>query len=211
MTLGFRRVPRLAVVLLAFVVAAAAAIPDASAQPEELPLGSPLPSVDAPLTRADGSTVAASDLTGSTATVFLFWSNQCPWVDKYEERVQAIVSDFGGQGIRVVRVNANDAGAFPKESLEACRQRADDRGYETPYVRDDRAALARALGASRTPHAFVFDDSQTLVYAGAIDNSPADPENVTKSYLRDALDALVSGSSIPVADTKAFGCTLKYP
>jgi len=178
---------------------------------EELPLGSSLPSVEGTLERVEGGTVSLSDLTGETATVFLFWSNQCPWVDKYESRVQEIVQEFQGQGIRFVRVNSNDATAFPQESLQASQERAADQGYASPYVKDRDAALARALGASRTPHVFVFDGSNTLVYAGTIDDSPGDAENVQKPYLRDALRALAAGTEIPVADTKAFGCTIKLP
>ena len=183
----------------------------AAAQPEELPLGSSLPATDVSLTQVDGTTISVSEVLGSTATVFLFWSNQCPWVDKYEDRVQGMVEEFGGQGVEFVLVNANDASAFPRESLDASRQRAASREYDATYVRDDGAQLASAFGASRTPHVFVFDAQRTLVYVGSIDNSPADPDNVTKPYLRDALTAVLGGDSVPVADTKAFGCMLKDP
>lgn len=183
----------------------------ASAQPEELPLGSSLPSPSTTLQDVDGTSVSVSDLLGSTATVFVFWSNQCPWVDKYEDRVKDIVGAYQGQGVRFVLVNANDASAFPGESLDASRKKAESTNYGATYVRDPQATFARSLGASRTPHVFVFDGSQTLVYAGTIDDSPGDAGNVSKAYLRDALDAVTSGSDVPVADTKAFGCTIKFP
>jgi thiol-disulfide isomerase/thioredoxin len=198
-------------VLLAVALTFTLAAPTASAQPEEMPLGSSLPSVDAPMKRVDGSSVSVPDLLGAEATVFVFWSNQCPWVDKYEDRVQAMVEEFGGQGVRFVLVNANDDAAFPGESLQASRERAESAGYEATYVRDPTAALAQSLGASRTPHVFLFDDTKTLVYAGTIDDSPADPDNVSKPYLQNAITAVLGGESVPVADTKAFGCMLKYP
>lgn len=183
----------------------------ADAQPEELPLGSSLPSTDASLQRVDGTSVSVEALLGSTATVFIFWSNQCPWVNKYESRVQALVEDFKGEGVQVVLVNANDASAFPKESLAASRARSQEADYTAPYVKDAGGTLAMALGASRTPHAFVFDGTNTLVYAGTIDDSPGDPSNVSKPYLRNAIQAVVSGSEVPVADTRAFGCMIKLP
>jgi thiol-disulfide isomerase/thioredoxin len=170
-----------------------------------------MPAPDVPLTRVDGSSATASDLMGASATVFVFWSNQCPWVDRYEDRIQSVASDFRGEGVRFVLVNANDATTFPKENLEASRERADAADYDVTYVRDDDARLAEALGASRTPHVFVFDDANTLVYAGAVDDSPASADNVEKPYLRNALQAVTSGESVSVADTKAFGCTLKSP
>jgi thiol-disulfide isomerase/thioredoxin len=184
----------------------------AAAQPEELPLGSPLPSVEAPLVRAeDGAEVPVSDLTGERATVFVFWSNQCPWVDKYEDRIAALGEQVRGEGVSMVLVNANDASSFPRESLEASREKAASAGYDAVYVRDPDAALATALGASRTPHAFVFDEAQTLVYAGAVDDSPADASSVSKPYLQQAIEAVLAGESVPTADTKAFGCMIKYP
>lgn len=181
------------------------------AQPEQLPLGSSLPSVDGPIQRVDGTGVDLSALTGSKATVFLFWSNQCPWVDKYEDRVQELVETFQGNGVQFVLVNSNDASAFPKESMKASQARAESAGYTATYVKDPSGALANALGASRTPHAFVFDSTNALVYAGTIDDSPGDPSNVSKPYLQNAIQAVVSGSEVPVADTKAFGCMIKLP
>jgi len=187
-----------------FLLAAA----PANAQPEPMPLGSTLPS--ATLLQLDGSSVSMSSLTGETGTVLLFWSNQCPWVNRYEERVARLVDRFQSQGIRFVLVNANDASAFPQESLEASRERADAQAYQATYVRDEGSTLARALGATRTPHAFVFDADQTLVYTGTIDDSPSGPEGASNTYLTDALNALTSGDDIPVPQTKAFGCTIKF-
>ncbi len=181
------------------------------AQPQEVPLGTEMPTLDQPLTQIDGSSVSLDALTGSTATVILFWSNQCPWVRKYESRVDALVNEFADQDVRFVRVNSNDPSAFPQESLEASREHASEQGYQAPYVRDPNAALAQALGASRTPQVFVFDSTQTLVYTGTIDDSPASGDQVTTSYLRNALTALVQNAQIEVSQTKAFGCTIKYP
>jgi len=201
-----------AAALFAAVIVLVGAAAPAGAQPQEMPLGSALPSVEEALVRTDGGTeVSVGDLMGERATVFVFWSNQCPWVDKYAERVQSLRETFHSDGVSVVLVNANDADSFPRESLEASREKAESAGFEAAYVRDPEAALANALGASRTPHAFVFDEAQTLVYAGAIDDSPADASAVSKPYLQQAVEALLAGESVPTADTKAFGCMIKYP
>lgn len=201
----------LACFLLALGAHWAAGIPGAHAQPDELPLGSTLPASDATLTAVDGTDTTPAARTGAAATVFVFWSNQCLWIDKYEDRVTALITDFQDRGIAFTLVNANDASAFPRESLDASRSRARSADYPAPYVRDPTGAFATALGASRTPHAFVFDADRTLVYAGGIDDSPTDPDGVTTPYLRNALSALVNGNPVPTADTKAFGCTIKLP
>jgi hypothetical protein len=174
-------------------------------------VGDPLPAVEAPLKRTDGTAVRANRLTGEAGTVFLFWSNRCPWVDRYEGRVMRLASDFLQREVAFVLVNANDAAAAPGESLRASRKRARDAGYGATYVRDPTGALARALGAKRTPHAFVFGPEERLVYAGAVDDSPADADGVTQPYVRDALEALEAGRAPPIATTRAFGCMIRLP
>jgi hypothetical protein len=75
---------------------------------------------------------------------------------------------------------------------------------------DAGSDLAEAFGASRTPQVFVFNADNALVYSGTLDDSPGDPASVQKHYLRDALDALLSGTSIAVPRTKAFGSMIKF-
>lgn len=176
---------------------------------QELPLGSSLPMADQTLTSPDGSPVVLADVLGSAGTVLIFWSNQCPWVDKYEDRIGALADQYGGAGFAFLAVNANDPQAFPKESAPESRKPAQQLGQAFSYLMDTGSALAKALGASRTPHVFVFDADRTLVYTGTIDDSPGDPGNVQKTYLKDVLDALQAGQEVAVAKTKAFGCTIK--
>ncbi len=179
----------------------------AVAQPEPLPIGSTMP--PATLQQTDGTTLQLPAAAGEAGTAIIFWSNQCPWVERYEERMVELINRFQGQGVRFLIVNANDASAFPQEAMEAMQGRASN--YPAPYVRDGGAQLAQALGATRTPHAFVFDTDQTLVYTGTIDDSPSGPAGVTTTYLADALSAIAGGGEVPTPQTKAFGCTIKFP
>jgi hypothetical protein len=90
------------------------------------------------------------------------------------------------------------------------KERARVRGYAFPYVVDAGASqLARAFGATHTPEAFLFDSKGALVYHGAIDDNAEDASKVTRRYLRDAIDAVVSGSRPAVAESRAIGCSLK--
>lgn len=196
--------------LLAAVALALLAVLPARAQSEELPLGSSLPMADATVTLVDGSSRTMASLVGANGTVFIFWSNQCPWVDKYRARIDALHAAFSGSGIRFVAVNANDAAAFPQEAPgEGVRQ-----SLPFDYFIDDGAAFALAVGASRQPHVFAFDANKALVYVGSIDDSPGDEGNVQNRYLHAALTAIQANAqspSIAVAKTKAFGCTIKFP
>lgn len=176
----------------------------AAAQAQELPLGSSMPAANTTLEQAGGGSTTLSDLAGSEGTVVIFWSNQCPWVDRYEGRLADLQQEFGDR-FNFVLINSNDPSAFPREALDEMEPKR----FADAYLRDNDAEVARAFGAERTPHAFVFE-AGTLVYVGAIDDSPGDPGNVERSYLRDALSAVAQGEDVPVAQTKAYGCMIKF-
>ncbi len=167
--------------------------------------GAKMPLANEAFETYSGSSATLSGLRGGSGTVLIFWSNECPWVNKLEGRVQSLVNEFSGRGIGFVLINSNDPVAFPKESpASGIKSSWPDR-----YLVDKNSTLARALGASRTPHVFLFDASDALVFSGAVDDSPGDPGNVKNAYLKDALNAILSGSGVSAPETKAFGCTIK--
>jgi hypothetical protein len=176
------------------------------AQAQELPLGAAMPLMDRPLQHVQGDEVRLSELRGERATVVVFWSNECAWTQRYDDRIRSVSSDLAGQGVAVVLVNPNDPIANPGEAVEAGR----GRGYDMPYVMDRGSALARAFGATRTPHIYVFDASNVLVYVGTLDDSPGDAGNVQRRYLRDAITSILEGGPIETAQTRAYGCTIKF-
>lgn len=183
----------------------------AAAQTEEIAIGDPMPTIEEPLQHVTGTgMVELDELTGSVGTAFIFWSNQCPWIDRYESRVRELVRTFSDEGVEFVLVNSNDATAFPQESLDSSRERAEDRDYQATYVRDPEARLANAFGAARTPQVFLFDENRSLVYTGTIDDSPADADAVRDHFFRDALSSLVEGEAIEESRTRPFGCTIKF-
>ena len=178
----------------------------AVAQPQALPLGTSMPMQDHTMQHVDGSQTTIGALTGDSGTVFIFWSNNCRWTDSYKERVLALHNEYAVQGLAFVLVNANDPEAFPQEAVSVGLSE----NYPMAYVMDAGSAFAQALGAFRTPHVFAFDAAKTLVYTGTIDDSPGDPANVQKTYLRDVAEALVNGTNPDVTPTKAFGCRIKF-
>ncbi len=194
----------IAILLLGFTATSV----EAQAQ-QVLPLGSAMPEADRTMPNASGNDTSLANARGSTGTVVIFWSNECPWVDRYEDRILSLQDQAAGEGIQFVFVNSNDASAFPQETLENSRSRAEQRGYDFPYLKDEGGTVARAFGASRTPHVYVFDADDSLVYVGAIDDSPGDPDSVQERYLYDAITALASDTPIETSQTRAFGCTIK--
>ena len=60
-----------------------------------------------------------------------------------------------------------------------------------------------------TPHVFVLDKDRKIAYMGAVDDNKQ-AKQVEKHYLRDALDALLTGKKPPAEVTQQFGCGIHY-
>jgi peroxiredoxin len=166
-----------------------------------------VPQFDLPA--VDGRRRALSDYASADALVLIQFCNHCPYVQAWQERVNAIARDYADRGVAVVAVSSNDARAYPEDAFPEMVARAQEHDFAFDYLYDEDQSLARALGAQRTPEVFVFDRERRLVYHGAVDDD-REGDAVTRHYLRDALDAALEGRSPDVAETPAVGCTVKW-
>jgi len=91
----------------------------------------------------------------------------------------------------------------------ASREAVTAAGLAAPYFLDPQGRLAASFGATNAPHAFFFGPAGTLLYDGALDDSPAAADRVQVPYLAQAMDQSVAGLPIDVQRTQAFGCTIK--
>ena len=121
-----------------------------------------------------------------------------------------IQTDYASKGAQLIAINANDAVKYPEDSFEKMKERVKEKHFNFPYLRDETQEVARAYGAERTPEVFLFDKAGTLRYHGVIDDNYDDPAAVKVKYLRDAIDAVLSGKQPPTAETKPVGCTIKW-
>jgi hypothetical protein len=78
-----------------------------------------------------------------------------------------------------------------------------------PFLHDESQDVARALGAEVTPHVFVLDGQQRLVFRGAPDGDHRDPSQDAR-WLRGALDAALAGERVAEPETPARGCSVKW-
>ena len=157
----------------------------------------------------DGQNHSLDSYGEAEALVLVQSCNHCPYVRAWESRLSAIARDFVDRGVRVVAVNSNDVSSHPEDSFEEMQKRASAEGFAFDYLYDEPQAVARALGAERTPEVFVYDRDRQLVYHGAIDDS-REEDGVSQQYLRDALAAVLSGQEPPLSETPAVGCTVKW-
>jgi len=198
----------LGVFLIAGLVAPAAVAQDAPKA--ALALGASAPMASAKLKNVDGKDLTLTDMMGKKGTLVVFTCNHCPYAMAWEDRIVSLGNAYSAKGIGVVAVNSNDPTIVEGDSYAAMQTRAKDKKFGFPYVVDEGSKLATAFGASRTPEAFLFDAQGKLVYHGTIDDNHKEAGKVTKTYLKDALDAVADGKAVATAETKAVGCSIKF-
>lgn len=158
----------------------------------------------------DGRQHGVDDYAQARALVVIFSCNHCPYVRAWEDRMIAIQRDYAPRGVQFLVISSNDPEQYPEDSFERMKERAQQKGYNFPYLYDATQEVARAYGAERTPEVFVFDQQRRLCYHGAIDDHHEDPQKVRQHYLREALDAVLEGRQPPVTNTAPVGCTIKW-
>jgi len=199
--------------LLVFVLPALAQDAAKIAEPDgptALALGSKAPMADAAMKGVDSKSLTIAQAAGKKGTLVVFTCNACPWVKGWESRISEVGNAAHKAGIGVIAINSNDPSKNAEDGYDEMKKRAKKLGFKFPYVVDATSDVARAFGATRTPEAFLFDAEGKLVYHGTIDDSPRDASTVKEAYLRQAVDAVVAGQSVPVAETKSLGCTIKF-
>jgi len=168
---------------------------------------------DFSLKNVDGKMVSLADSKDAKGFIVVFTCNHCPYAKAYEERIMELDKKYSPKGFPVVAINPNDPDIVPDDSFEAMVERAQEKSYTFPYLYDETQEVATAYGATRTPHVFVLErakDKLVVRYIGAIDNNTEDAEQADKKYVEDAIEALLSGKSVAVTETKAIGCTIKW-
>ncbi len=198
---------------------ASASAPPPVAEGAHAAVGQPAP--DFTLTDLDGKAVSLHDTKGKI--VVLEWFNPgCPFVNAahLKASLKGMAARREAQGVVWLAVNSSAEG---KEGFGVAKNVAGKAkfGLDHPIVLDPTGAVGHAYGATNTPHMFVIDASGTLVYRGAIDNSPdgegESPQDLhggvapkLVNYVDAALDDLAAKRAVAIPETKAYGCSVKY-
>lgn len=197
----------------ALVLAAQAAEP-----PPVLPIGSPAP--DFKLPGIDGKEWSLDDFKDSKALCVIFTCNHCPEAVAAVERTQKIHEDYKDKGVSLVAIMGNNpVGLHPAElgyspygdSFEEMKPFAEEAGWTFPYLYDgETQKVTQAYGAQATPHVFIFGPDRKLRYTGRMDDAKRSSAPVEKSYVRDALDAVLADKEVETKTTRPFGCSTKW-
>jgi len=168
---------------------------------------------DFKLKNIDDKTFSLADKKDAKGFIVVFTCNHCPYAVKYEDRIVALNNKYAKLGYPVIAINPNDATAYPDDNLENMKKRAKSKSFTFPYLVDDTQEIAKAYGATKTPHVFVLkkENADLIVkYIGAIDDNTDDASAVTVKYVEQAVDALLADKPVAITSTKAIGCGVKW-
>ncbi len=182
-------------------------------------VGNPAPAFSA--VDSQGKPVKLSDYKGKF--VVLEWHNQdCPFVKaQYNKgKMQNLQSKWTAKGViwlRVISSAPGKEGYLISSEVEESAKRQGAKATDT--LLDPEGVVGQAYGAKTTPHMFVINPKGTLIYNGAIDNTPREEDTVTKNesgepfvnYVDQALqESMVEKKKVAIFSTPPYGCGVKY-
>jgi peroxiredoxin len=155
----------------------------------------------------DGRSMSLSDFASKKAVVVVVIGTECPVSNLHIVTLAEMHNKYADKGVQFLAINSND-----HDSFEEVIAHAKERKIPFPVLKDDDHSAVDALGAKRTPEAFLLDSAGTIRYHGRVDDQygiryrRASP---TKTELKDAIEELLAGRPITVAESDASqGCLI---
>ena len=175
-----------------------------------LPLGTLAPDFELPDT-VSGRSFKLNDLASDKASLVMFICNHCPYVKHVNKGLVDLARDYMPKGVSFIAISSNDVDNYPQDSPEKMKIVAQEEGYPFPYLYDETQEVAKAYDAACTPDFFLFDGGLKLVYRGQMDDSrPSNGKPVTGRDLRNAIDLVLEGRSVPEKQIPSIGCGIKW-
>lgn len=174
-------------------------------------IGQPAP--DFTLKDTEGNEYHLADFTKEGKPVVLEWFNpDCPFVQKHHKLTRNMADTYAVAKANGVVWLAINSGAKGKQGSGVERNREAKKAYEIAYpiLLDEDGTVGRLYGAKTTPDMFVIDPKGILVYSGAIDDAPNTTALGKTNYVKHALHLMLSNKPVEVAETKSYGCSVKY-
>ncbi|ADI38108.1 thioredoxin family protein [Waddlia chondrophila] len=176
--------------------------------PYTLQIGENAPDFMLPAT--DGETYRLSDFNRFDTLVVFFTCNHCPYVIGSDHVTKQTAEKYQDQGIGFVAINANSKNTYPEDSFEKMVERMKIHQFPWLYLYDASQDSARAYGALKTPHFYVFNKNRKLIYTGRGVDSPRDTSKMTVNDLDRVLFEHTAGKEISTPVTNPIGCNIKW-
>ena len=176
-----------------------------------LPLGTKMPKFE--LHGIDEKTYPNEDFSKKDGTLVMFICNHCPFVKHVNNELVMLSNELLEKNIGVIGINSNDSSQekYAEDSFDKMQEYALELGYKFPYVVDEDQKAAKEFTAQCTPDFFLFDNAQSLVYRGQLDNSrPGNDILVTGEDLRNAMNLLLEDKPYSGKEKPSMGCNIKW-
>jgi peroxiredoxin len=166
--------------------------------------------IDFKLPATDGKEYSLSDFDRFKYLVIFFTCNHSPYVLGSDEITRQTAEKYSKRGVGFAGINSNSENTYPEDSFPNMVERMKKNKFPWVYLYDKPQEVAKAYGALRTPHFYVFDENRILVYTGRGVDNPRDASKMTVNNLDLALGELTTGKPITVPVTNPIGCNIKW-
>ena len=169
------------------------------------------PAPDFTLQDTNGRTVSLKEFAGSKALLVAFLSHHCPYTRHILPALIAMVRDYQNRWLATVAINSNDPMQHEEDRPENIAKAVKDLDLPFKFLIDPSQEVAKSYQAACTPDFFLYDANRKLVYRGRFDDSRPDNEIATTGdQLRAAIDAVLSGKTVPMIQKPSVGCNIKW-
>ncbi len=165
---------------------------------------------DFSLLSTDSKIYSLKDFNPYKFLVVFFTCNHCPYVLGSDEITRQTAEKFIPNGVKFVGINSNSSNTYEDDSYEYMVERMNKYHFPWNYLWDSNQEAARQYGALRTPHFFVFNENQELVYTGRGVDNPRQTQDMTVNDLDRVLTELTEGNPVSIAVTNPIGCNIKW-
>lgn len=157
----------------------------------------------------DGKSHELYYLSDMKAVVLMVQGNGCPIVRHAVPALKELREKHAANGVEFLLINSN-----LQDNRESVAREAKEFGYDFAVLLDDAQLIGESLGVVRTAEVFVIDPKGwKLVYRGPIDDrlSYEKQRPASKHYVSDALDSMLAGQPVQVAQADGVGCLVNFP
>ena len=168
---------------------------------------------DFSLKNIDGQMVSLSQFKDAKGFIIVFTCNHCPFAKLYPERLNQLNLKYKALGVPLIAISSTDTIMYVEDTYPKMVKKAKKEKFNFPYLFDGEQTVAKDFSAQKTPHAYVVwkENSKWIIkYDGAIDDNGNSPEKVSKQYVADAVDSLLSNKTVAVSQTKSIGCQILF-
>lgn len=156
----------------------------------------------------DGDSVSLKNYSSNPALVIIVSTIHCPYTEYYLGRIKVLADAYKSK-VPILLINSSSDESESENEMKAF---ATKNKLTFPYLSDKEQKVFLNLNPSKSPEAFLLENSSgksTVVYRGAIDDTPQSENDVKHAYLKEAIDALLSGEKIPVKEIRPTGCNVR--